>query len=134
MAFTRESVLLRWNSGSTVRAFKVLQEGYKGGTETKPASYARSLYDDGLLAVRAASKRRFFGVLHVLDSPTGTVDGASIGSIVEARAAHGATDLEVKSFEDDDYWDAEWMGEWDALVQYDPMRNWSIVIANIEEK
>ena len=134
MAFTRESVLLRWNSEATVRAFRVLKEEYRGGTNTKPASYARSLYDDSLLAIRASSKRRWFGAIVAEDSPSGQIDSADIGSIDELEAAHAATDLEVKSFEDDDYWDAEWMGNWDAICEYDPMRNRAVVIAQIEEK
>jgi len=134
MAYTRESVLLKWNGGSTIRAFSVLKEEYKGATKTKPASYSRALYDDGLLVIRATSKRRFFGLLTIDDAPTGSLDGAAIGSIDEAEAAWAATDLQVKSFEDDAYWDAEWMGNWDTLCEYDPKRNKALVIAQIEEK
>ena len=134
MAFTRESVLLRWSGGATTRAFRVLKEEYRGGTETKPASYARSLYDDGLLAIRATSKRKFFALLTVEDSPSGSLDGATIGSISELNSAWAATDLEVQGFEDGAYWDGEWMGDWDALLEYDPKRNRAVVVAQIEEK
>ena len=134
MAFTRQSVLLKWNSGSVARAFPVLKEGYRGGAETKPATYSRSLYDDSLQVVRGISKRKFSGVLSVLDAPAGAIDGVAQGSIAEARAAHAAADLQVRSFEDDAYWEAEWMGDWDAICEYDPMRNRAIIVAQIEEK
>lgn len=134
MAFTRQSVLMKWSAGTVERAFPVLKEGYRGGTETKPAAYSRSLYDDSLQAVRATSKRRFMGVLSVLDSPSGTIDSVTQGSIADARSAHAATDLQVKSFEDSAYWNAEWMGDWDTICEYDPMRNRAIIVAQIEEK
>ena len=134
MAYTRSGVRLRWGGGATVRAYEVLKEEYRGATETKPASYARSLYDHGLLAVRGTSKRRWNGYIVAYDSPTGTIDGVTKGSIDELNAAHAATDLEVQSFEDSAYWEAEWMGNWDTMVEYDPNRNIALVMAAMEEK
>jgi len=134
MAYTRSGVRMKWSGGETIRAFEVLREDYRGSTQTKPAQYGRSLYDDGLVAVRATSKRRFTGLIVAYDSPSGAIDGVTRGSIAELNAAHDATDLQVQSFEDDAYWDAEWMGDWDTLIEYDPMRNQALVVAQIEEK
>lgn len=134
MAYTRSSVRLRWNGGSTTRAYQVLKEEYRGAGETKPAQYARSWYDDSLLAVRSTSKRRFNAIIVAYDSPSGSIDSITKGSIDELNAAHSATDLEVQSFEDSDYWDAEWMGDWDTLLEYDPKRQLTLVAATIEEK
>ena len=120
MAFTRESVLLKWSGGGTERSFRVLREGYSGGATVKPASYARSLSDGGMLRVHGTRYRSFQAVLLVLDSPSGSIDSVTEGDIDELEAAFQATDLQCKSLEDSAYWDAEWVGTWNAQVEYDP--------------
>jgi hypothetical protein len=123
MAFTRDAVLLKWNSGATERAFKVLLRDYRGGEEDKPASYSRSLYDGSLQRVfGSVTPRRFVATILGEDSPSGSTGGVDYGSITELKQAWAATDLQCKSFEDSDYWDAEWMGAWPPLLDYDPKR------------
>lgn len=128
MAFTRQAVFLKWSSGATKYCFQVKIEGYAGGDEDKPASYSRSLYDGSLQRVYGpVTPRRFIAVLTVQDSPSGTFnDGSediSLGSISNLKSAWAATDLQCKSFEDTDYWNAEWEGGWPPSVAYDPIRN-----------
>lgn len=117
MAFTRNALFLKHTSGSVKFAFKIRFTDYRGDTETKPTSYARSLYDGGLLAVKGSSKRRFTGTVIGEDSASGTandgVEDIDFGDIDELKACWEATDLQVKGFSDSAYWSAEWMGDWD---------------------
>jgi hypothetical protein len=139
MAFTREAAFLKWNGDASKKAFKVLQQGYRGAEEQKPASYARALYDGGLLRVIApTTPRSFSGAILGEDSPSGTAnDGSediSYGSIDDLKLAWAATDLKCKSFEDSDYWDAEWIGSWAPVADWDPKRNYATVPVTLEER
>jgi len=134
MAFTRAAVLLKWNSGATERAFKVSRDSYAGGRDTKPASYDRSAHDGSLLIVRAPNTpRSFMALIKAEDSPSGTTGGVAWGSITELKAAWAATDLQVKSFEDSDYWNGEWKGDWNP-VPIGPTRVYADMFVTIEEK
>ena len=133
--FTRQSILLKWKlDGETAaRAFYILREGYGGGDEAKPATYTRSLYNGSLLRVFGIAHRKVAGTILVQDSPSGSEDGAQIGSILELHAAHWATDLQCKSFEDSSYWAAEWQGDWTPVLDYDPIRGYAAVPILLEE-
>ena len=133
--FTRDAVLLKWNGDATERAFKVLKDGYQGGEDQKPASYERALFDGGLLRVFSSkTPRQFIAAIMAEDSATGTMDGVSYGTIAELKLAHAATDLKCKSFEDSDYWNAEWQGSWNPAVDFDPMRNYSTIPVMLVER
>ena len=132
--FTRESVLLKWSGGATERSFRVLRDAYAGGTKTKPAAYGRSWYDGSMTRVFGTSKRKFQGVLIVEDSPSGTLDSVTEGSIAELEAAFAATDLQCQSFEDAAYWNAEWVGDWLPNVDYEPDRTRASIAINLEER
>jgi len=139
MAFTRSAMFLKWSGDATARAFLVQQQDYQGGDEDKVASYARSLYDNSLLAVRATTTPRvFYGQVLGKDSTSGTsndgVDDINNGTIDELKAAWAATDLKCKSFEDSAYWNAEWRGPWRIQLEFDPFRNYALVLISLEEK
>ena len=139
MAFTREALFLKWSSGATKKAFKVLRVDYRGGIETKPANYTRSQYDGSLLIIRGiVTPRRFAGTILGEDSPSGTandgVEDIDYGSIADLKLAWAATDLQAKSFEDSAYWDAEWIGDWDPPVDFGPNRNYSSILVSLEER
>jgi len=130
--FTRSAVLLKWSGGTVERAFYIKKEGY-GGHKTKPAKYGRNL-SGRLNKTYGASFNRVIGIFLVRDAPTATIDGVDEGDITELEAAHDATDLQVKSFEDAAYWTAEWMGDWPPILDYDPIRSLASVPAMIEQK
>ena len=137
MAFTREAIFLKATSSTDAYAFLIQQEGYQG-QETKPASYGRSLYDGGLLAVRGTSKKTIQGIIIVYDSPTGrTSDGddyKDYGSIDQLKACWQSTTLTVKAHGDSAYWEAEWFGPWPPQVDFDPLRGVASVPISLEEK
>ena len=133
--FTRESVYLKWNGDATEKAFRVLKADYGGAEEQKQASYARSQYDNSLLAVRASTNpRRFTAQLVGEDSPSGADGGIDYGSIADLRSAWIATDLKCQSFEDAAYWTAEWTGSWIVIMEYDPVRNYVVILCSLEGK
>lgn len=139
MAFTREALFLKWSTGTTKRAFKVLQGGYQGGDKPKMATYARSLYDNSLLIVRPGStKRKFTGMIVGTDTASGTANDGSEninwGTIAELEAAWAATDLEAKSFEDSSYFSCEFTMDWMPQLTYDPVRRYAAVPVTLEEK
>lgn len=134
MAFTRDAVLLRWNGGATERAFQARQREYLGETTIKEATYQRSLVDNAMLRTYAPSTpRELIAVFIVEDSPSGNNgDGVAWGSVAELEAAHAATDLQCKAFGDSSYWDAEWIGNWQPPVDFDPFRNLVSVNVHLE--
>lgn len=138
MAFTRRALFLKWGS-STKYCFLVKIEGYGGGEQDKPAQYNRSLTDGSLLRVFGPSELRSLnGILLVNDSRPGTTynDGSediAVGQISDLKSAHSATDLQAKSFEDDDYWDAEWLGAW-SPYPVDPMRSYAEIPIKLVER
>lgn len=143
MAFTREAVFLKflYSAGTPASAFAfyAVKDAYEGGGKIKSVSLARSQYDNRLLITRAATKpRQFNAIVWGLDSPTGTandgVDDIPFGSVDQLEAAWGATDLRMKSFEDDEYWECEWLGDWTVILEFDPFRNYSLVKMTLEGK
>lgn len=139
MSFTRNALFLRWDSGTTKRAFKVLRMEYAGGITSKPASYARSVSSGRLLVVRGmVTPRRVMATVLGEDSPSGTssdgLENIPYGDFDDLAAAHAATDLEALSFEDEVYWEAEWTGDYNPGVDYDPHRGYGSVIVVLEEK
>ena len=143
MAFSREGIFFKWDyTGPTPayeRAFLVVRASYLGGSQAKPASYERSLLDNSLLAVRASTKPRTpsFVVLGE-DSTTGTLNDGSAniakGTIAHLKLAWAATDLKALLFEDSSYWDAEIMGAWPPMLEYDPLRKYALIPLRMEEK
>jgi len=141
--FTRRAVFLRWDGDATTRAFLVTQPEYRGATQKKLASYARSAADNSLLATRASTRpRAWVGQLVAMTTALAAVYGTAndgsddfaYGDIAELEDAHEATDLKCLSFEDSDYWTAEWMGDWDEVMEFDPKRNYAIVLCTLEGK
>ena len=140
MSFTRVAVFLQWNSGAPIkRAFKVRQQDYDGGRETKPASYRRALVDGGLLGVYAPNTPRvWLGQVWGQDTASGTandgVEEIEYGTIADLKLAWAAGDLQVKSFEDAAYWSCEWKGDWGPILEFDPFRKHAIVTMTLEGK
>jgi len=140
MSFTREAVFLKWGAGgSTKYAFKVKQVDYSGARHTKPATYGRALSSGNLLAVYTPlNPRIWLGQVWGLDSASGTAnDGTediSYGDIDDLKTAWAATDLQVKSFEDSNYWSCEWKGDWDTALEFDPLRNQAVITMMLEQK
>ena len=139
--FTRDALFLKWDSGATKKCFRVLMEGYQH-SEMKPAGYGRSWFDNRLLAVRASTQphllRGAILVYHYIEDGTEQENDGSedidVGDIDDLKLAWAATDLQAKAHEDDDYWTAECVGEWNAIVDYDPYRNYAAVIIQLEGK
>lgn len=139
MAYTRPAIFLKWSSGATKYAFQVLQSGYGGDAETKPASYARSWTDGSMLIVRGSTTpRRWVGQVVGDDSPVGSAndgtDDINYGDIDNLKAAWAATDLQVKAHSDTAYWDCEWTSDWDVMLEYDTFRRYAIVPMTLEER
>lgn len=144
MAFSRRAMFFKWGfTGKTPAnkyAFLISQEGYSGGHKEKPASYSRSLYDGSLLIVRGiTTPRKFQGIAIGYSSRPGTTanDGTediSLGSISDLAAAWAATDLQVKSFEDSSYWEAEWVGMWPPILNFDPLQTYASIPIMLESK
>lgn len=133
--FTQETLLLRWNEGATTRAFRVLREGYSGGKKTALKSVARNWKGDLLVVRSPTPKREFTGVILLDHDPPDTIiDDTRLGSDGDLHSAWSATDLEVKGFEDADYWSAEPISDWNPQVVYDPMGNYRAMLLTVVEK
>ena len=138
MVFSREVVFMKW--GPSQFCFYAKVEGYQGGIQEKPATYSRSMYDGSLQRVYAPlMPRRFMAVFIVDDTRPGTTqndgtDDVAVGCIDDLKAAWAATDLQVLSFEDAAYWNAEWEGPSLPQVVYDPMRRKADMQASLVQR
>jgi len=132
MAYTRRAIRLKWASGTKQYAFYIKQQNFTP-QEAKPAQYRRNL-SGRLLRVFAPTYRKVMGIFLVRDSATDTLDGVPEGDISKLKEAHAATDLQVQSFGDSAYWNAEWMGDWPPVLDYDPLANLISVPVILEER
>lgn len=143
--FDRDAIFLKWDyvegTPAYEKCFRVLMDGHSHA-ERKPAQYTRSWYDNRLLIVRASTQPHLWRGAVLAYHEKGDAeevenDGADdiyVGDIDHLKLAWLATDLQVKAHEDSAYWTAEWVGEWNPILDYDPYRNYSAIVMSLEGK
>jgi hypothetical protein len=122
--FDRSYLLLQYGNPISSRyAFEIRLDQYDGGRATNPLDLSRNPAGD-LLIVRGVTKREFTGRIFLDYDPTGTVSfggqSYTIGAPDDLYDCLKATTLQALSFEDDAFWEAQWVSVWQPAVDHDP--------------
>lgn len=134
---TRDKIFMRWSSGTEKRCWPVLMEGHSGPMYETARTFRESLYDGRLLILVGKRKgfKRWAGRI-LVDQPGGGDDTHSdgwedvyIGSAQDLHDAWAATDLEILTLTDDEYWDAVPIQDLVLSFDYDNLGTW--VVADI---
>jgi len=129
MAFTREWLLLKYDIGlpTVYMAVEIMAEPYEGGVELVFQQAKRNTSGTLVRVLETTTKRAFSGFAALSSRWNGTTDVVNYdaqdyikATPAQIRGLWLKTDLEVKSFEDDAFWEAAILNNWNARVVYDP--------------
>lgn len=128
IAWLRSHLLLRSFNGVAKYAVTVLSpDNYKGSDQAQPTQQQRNVNGTFVQVMSPVIKRDWMGIILLDKLATGQVGYEEAGGATiyyqfptrdELLAVLRQSDLEVKSFEDPDWWDALWDYRWSPEMAF----------------
>jgi hypothetical protein len=120
MAYTRNHVLAKWSSETEKKAFVAQMEPEYRAPHRFPAQYGRNL-SGTLLKASGTTKQELLAqfLLYISPSPSTVQYGTAtydIATPTDLLAMYSATDLQIQGLDDDDFWEAATMGDFDPTL------------------
>jgi hypothetical protein len=121
LSWERSHLLLRYGSG-TYAVTVLLPDSYKGSDQVQPAQQQRNINGTFVQVMSPVIKRDWLGTILLDKQATGSITYDNIvyqrPTRTETLTAIRAADLEVKSFEDPDFWEALWDYRWSPEMSF----------------